>query len=924
MKATKKLLLIGLALAVLMGLASVFAIGAAATFDTSLIGNAIVIEDIIVNETKVGSAVNVNVQKTVENLDDAGFTVDGTKKLSEFADVEITLENAGTALVYEGVTGAYVATAVGTYEVALEGVTATVVADGATVATYDFPTGAANATVNVVEPAKIAVTLDAADFVVDAKEYDGTTNATVTYVGNALPAGTTIYVSATFNSANVLEANTVTVNVAFDTASAAVYELTETTFTVDAADKITPRRVNVSGIKFVNKVYDGTKNVTLSGYETITIANVLNGEHLTVNVFNTSAASANVGRDVEVKYDYELVSADAGTLASNYEIDDHSKVRCSIEISPLKVTVLVDDVTYAYGDAPEVYTYTTKQTITDEARAALDTVIVITSEYTGTSTVGTYAIVATVDETSANAENFEITVIDAVAIVEAKQIYATVTIPTTFVYGTATDSLEIVVTDEKGNAVTVADGVLSVVANVEGILPVGTYTVDVVLNDAENYVLTSTEQTLTVVKKTLTVKVEPTTVTYGDINPTYVITVEGFVNGETAAIIPEYSWNNISVTTEYKQGSAVGTYEYIRTGNFYNLANYEFDYSAIDDGALTVNAKKITVAAKPITVVYGQDIDEADFISVADQLYGTDTFDASRVTFEAWLVNADGKVSIRALNGNVTAHLADGYSYAIYPVVADVAGTENYTYEVVPAILTVNKLIINVSTLDTIETVFNTLPENPAVPFAGFEKLPESDRANVVITYYSNLENKTVYVAGDHVGEYAYTVTLATASVNYEINLAEGLVGKLVVKKATLKVTVDNLTNTYGDTATFTYTQEALPAGIELTLAGGTYTVKSGETTVTARYAAGTYTVVLSGLTLDGANKGDYDIEYVAGTFTVTKKTLNVAVSIANTAYGSDADLTPPTFPQRASSLTETLGMLSSPSSAPSPLPPLT
>ena len=105
------------------------------------------------------------------------------------------------------------------------------------------------------------------------------------------------------------------------------------------------------------------------------------------------------------------------------------------------------------------------------------------------------------------------------------------------------------------------------------------------------------------------------------------------------------------------------------------------------------------------------------------------------------------------------------------------------------------------------------------------------------------------------------------------------------INKASLTITADNKTMTYGGTApTYTYTGSGYVNSETASVLGGTasYTVKNSSgtaVTVNSTTAAGTYTITPSGL-----SSSNYNITYKAGTLTIDRAKTAI-VSAANKTY---------------------------------------
>ena len=112
------------------------------------------------------------------------------------------------------------------------------------------------------------------------------------------------------------------------------------------------------------------------------------------------------------------------------------------------------------------------------------------------------------------------------------------------------------------------------------------------------------------------------------------------------------------------------------------------------------------------------------------------------------------------------------------------------------------------------------------------------------------------------------------------------------INKASLTITADNKTMTYGGTApTYTYTGSGYVNSETASVLGGTasYTVKNSSgtaVTVNSTTAAGTYTITPSGL-----SSSNYNITYKAGTLTIGQETNPITVTNKTVYTGSTTDL---------------------------------
>ncbi len=158
-----------------------------------------------------------------------------------------------------------------------------------------------------------------------------------------------------------------------------------------------------------------------------------------------------------------------------------------------------------------------------------------------------------------------------------------------------------------------------------------------------------------------------------------------------------------------------------------------------------------------------------------------------------------------------------------------------------------------------------------------------ADDPNAVLTSEPVL---TLVGNGTSVGTtYSIVITEGTSS-NYEITSYVN--GTLTITKATLTISADNNTKTYGDAnPAFTYTVDGLADGENLNDIGVTVSLACAAT---AASGVGGYDIVATCI----GTPENYDVTYRNGTLTVTKKAL--LITIDNKAFFSAAGATMPTF----------------------------
>ena len=124
----------------------------------------------------------------------------------------------------------------------------------------------------------------------------------------------------------------------------------------------------------------------------------------------------------------------------------------------------------------------------------------------------------------------------------------------------------------------------------------GTYTIIPSGAVAQNYSFTYQNGMLTIGKRPLNVTPNNATRIYGNANPTFTFSYNGFVNGDNAAVITTSPTGATTATTS----SSVGDYTVTCSGG--NAANYSFVYGT---GILTITKRSIQATPNNVSKEYG-------------------------------------------------------------------------------------------------------------------------------------------------------------------------------------------------------------------------------------------------------------------------------------------------------------------------------
>ncbi|MEI6569184.1 MAG: YDG domain-containing protein, partial [Verrucomicrobiota bacterium] len=209
---------------------------------------------------------------------------------------------------------------------------------------YTLPATSTTASASIT-PKALTIASSAAD-----KVYNGTTSATATgHVLTGFIGSETVTASstgATFNSQDVVSANTVTITgiTLADGSNSGLASNYSVSASSTATAKITPKALSASA-SADNKVYDGTTAASITAY---TLSGFVSGDE-SISAGSTSAAFATkdtgTGKTVSVSGVYLINGAD-GKLASNYSVGDTATALANITPKALTLAATAADKVY--------------------------------------------------------------------------------------------------------------------------------------------------------------------------------------------------------------------------------------------------------------------------------------------------------------------------------------------------------------------------------------------------------------------------------------------------------------------------------------------------------------------------------------------------------------------------------------------------
>ena len=348
--------------------------------------------------------------------------------------------------------------------------------------------------------------------------------------------------------------------------------------------------------------------------------------------------------------------------------------------------------------------------------------------------------------------------------------------------------------------------------------------------------------TLTVAKAALTVTADNQSKTYGDTDPTLTYTANSaqLKYNDTASVV-----SGVNLSTATGAQATAGTHAITGSGGV--ASNYDV---TVQSGTLTVAKAALTVTADDKAKTYGDNDPALSYTVNTAQLKYSDTAAAVSGVNLSTATGAQATAGTHAITGTGTA--------------------SNYDVTVQSGTLTVAKAALTVTADDQSKTYGDN---DPTLSYtANASQLKYNDTASVV----SGVNLSTATGAQATAGTHAITGSGGVAS-NYDVTVQGGT---LTVAKASLTVTADDKSKTYGDTdPALSYTVNNAQLKYSDTAA-----VVSGvnlSTVTGAQATAGTHAITGS-----GGVASNYDVTVQGGTLTVAKAALTVTADDQSKTYG--------------------------------------
>ncbi|WP_047999440.1 mucin-binding protein [Lactiplantibacillus herbarum] len=551
---------------------------------------------------------------------------------------------------------------------------------------------------------------------------------------------------------------------------------------------------------------------------------------------------------------YQITPTYTGTkaaiIARNYTL---SSVAGTLTIDKAALTVSVKSVSgrykkiydsttgtypadaYLYGTTASVTTGTNYDGLTFSAVSEDDGVT------TGYSNVGVYAMTGI---TSDDLSNYSVAYVDGTITITPMPITVRIntftstynhtarTLTTDVVSGTNFDYMTFTATGADGSG----NGSYT---NAGTYLMTGT-----TVSDLSNYTVTYQDAYMIINPIVMTVTVAASEVTYD--KQAHGTTVKSTGSNPDKMVFTAVAADGSGNTTY----TNVGSYTMTATTDNVNSINYTITYVNAD---LVIDPAALTVTVNNQTLDYN------------GQTQGTTATLTSGTNYDNLTLSAVAKT-----DSSITGYKNAG-SYAMTGL-ASGTGSTNYTITYVDGTLTINKAALTVTAND------NTIIYDGQTHGTSTTVTKGTNYDNLTFDAVAKTDGTTTGYT--NVGSYTMTGMTTDDTANYDITYVDGT---LVINKAQLTVSVDDLTkvydgNTYGTTATVT-------SGDDYDNLTFNVVAKSDNST-TGYKNVGSYTMVASA---NGTTAANYDINYVDGTITITPAALVVTVDKSAVTYDKTA-----------------------------------
>ena len=752
--------------------------------------------------------VTVNTKAMTVSAEDVNATVDGQ---AHGITVTVTDPASGATVKYGTTEGTYDQTSSPTQTKVGE----KTVYYQVTAANYTTYTGSAKVTVSAKQTQTITAENVTANYGDTDKKVSATTNGNgaISYAVKD-GSGEYIEVNSSTGALTIKKVGTATVIVTAAETSTYAQATKEVTVTISKADS------TAATVTANNRTYDGTEKplVTVTGAPT--------GGEMQYALGTATEATEQYTTSIPT-------ATNAGTYYVWYRVkgdsnhNDVAAASVTVTINKKLLTITVGAKSKVYGEKDPELTYDS-------------TGLVEGDNITGSLTrdagenAGTYAIT---QGTVTASDNYELSYVPALLTITKADSNTTAPTANELNYSGSAQELVTAGTPTGGTLVYSTDG-----ESYNEMIPTGInageYTVYYkVIGDANHNDKVVQQVTVTILARTLDIKADEKSKTYGEDDPALTYTSEGLVEGDS-----------ITGALSRAEGENVGTYA-IEQGTLTAGDNYIITYTGAN---LAITEAASSVTTEPVTKMPTYNGGKQTLVAGGEVAGGTMQYalgtDAEIAPTEGW-------------STSIPAETDAGTYYVWYRVKGD---SNHNDVAAASVTVTINKKLLTI-TVGAKSKVYG-------------EKDPELTYDSTGLVEGDNITGSLTRDAGENAGTYAITQGTVTASDNYELSYVPAL---LTITKADSNTTAPTANElNYSGSA-----QELVTAG---TPTGGTLVYSTdGESyneMIPTGINAGEYTVYYK--VIGDANHNDKVVQQV--TVTILARTLDIKADEKSKTYGED------------------------------------
>ena len=594
---------------------------------------------------------------------------------------------------------------------------------------------------------------------------------------------------------------------------------------------VTQAPLTVTG-NSTNRVY-GQANPALTG----TYSGTLNGDNLGISFVTAATPSSPAAQ-----YPILPAFADPAGKLGNYLVTTNPG---TLTVTPALLTVTADDQSRLYGQQNPPLTVSYSGFVNGDNAATLQVQPVASTAAGPGSFIGPYAITVG----GAVSSNYTFNYVPGTLTVQ-QEILTVLGDSASRAYGQTNPVFTSTITGvANGDNITVGYTTVATPTS-----PPGGYIIVLAINDPDgklgNYDLTLISGVLTVTNASLIVSADNQNRLYGQTNSPFTVHYNGFVNGQGTNVLNGalvFSCRDGS-NTPVGTNTAPGSYSINVSGP--TATNY----------TITFVPGTLAIAKAPLSIVG----------TSAQRAYG-----APNPTFTATLSGFVNGETAAVLSGALSVTSSAGIASPVgsYPIVPSGLTSGNYSMNYTNGSLTVTPAWLAV-TANSTNKVYGYNLVLAGTEFTATGLLNSDTITNVTLSSLGA-------GAGAGLGNYSVAATNAAGSGlgNYTISYTNGV---LTVTPASLTVTANSASKTYGQTVTFAGT-EFSATGLLNSDTVTNVALASGGAAATA--AVGSYSIVPS--VAQGVGLTNYLIGYTNGLLSVGQELLTVTANAQTKTYGT-------------------------------------